>query len=598
MKKKLLLLSLVPLLLTSCGGENPTEPAGPGGTTTDKSVVKYTVTFVNTDMPSVQIEEGKTLAKPSDPEKANYLFVGWFMDAAFTTEVQFPLTITKDTSIYANFYSYQNAFEKARDNTIGEKVPGYEYDYTLQVTANYSNIAFNGNTTGNAKYVAETNDVSFYDEHVNSGSLFYDGTKYQMKKGNELHEISLDEDGHVNSYEIKQVGADYKYDSSSFAKAVFEYDGKKLKEIKPTQTANEYLLKTGFNFSAGVALVGKYVNHPLIEKKLGELPETSVNTGMYVTFTGDKLNSYRYEMHIDVQGLQFHLVYSLGFKNIGVAPTIHTKDLANVAITESEINSVKGEIDTYMNAYKALERSSYDFKLKTGVDFSMTNEINATIDGFTRRKLTGGTVYYLNDYEIDTDHKNADLYKDAGLKDCHGGRAKLTTGEVHDLKNKAIGSGYNDVKTVTHDPIDDYYLLDFLPVLGKINFIQKIADSKSGTTTYSIGTNNTGVANILTTLNTALRLNALGECSKDVKAYGAFDSSSVQVRDFSYNIIVTNGALSKVELDLEGMMKTSFPGSKDFTAVSDAQFKLDFDLTITNDGANFEPAATVDKIRK
>ena len=164
MKKKLLLLSLVPLLLTSCGGENPTEPAGPGGTTTDKSVVKYTVTFVNTDMPSVQIEEGKTLAKPSDPEKANYLFVGWFMDAAFTTEVQFPLTITKDTSIYANFYSYQNAFEKARDNTIGEKVPGYEYDYTLQVTANYSNIAFNGNTTGNAKYVE--NLIIYYTKNI------------------------------------------------------------------------------------------------------------------------------------------------------------------------------------------------------------------------------------------------------------------------------------------------------------------------------------------------------------------------------------------------------------------------------------------------
>lgn len=593
MKKRLLVLALIPFMLGACGGNTPSN----GGDDGEQQTIKYTVHFANTSMEDVQIEAGKTLSKPADPSKANSLFVGWYMDAAFNQEVSFPLTINAETTIYAQFYSYQEAFQKARNNTIGDDVAGYEYDYTLQITAEYMGLGLAGNTTGNSKYSSVSTDVSFYDSHVNSGALFYDGTKYSIKKGRELHEVSLDENDVVKNYKITEVGDDYKYDSSSFAKAVFEYDDTKLKEIKPTSTANEYELKTGFNASAAIALVGNYINHPMIEKIIGELPETSVDTGMYVTFSGDKLNSYRYTMVIDVSDVQFNLTYNLTFKNIGVAPTITPKAFNNTYVSNSDLENAKNEINGYLNAYKALEHSSYDFKAKTAVDYAKKNAINATIDGWTKRKVSGNNVYYLNDYEVDTDHKNADLYKATGLGDCHGGRVKLSTGEVHDLKKKVLG-GYSDVATVSNPGnVDDYYLLDILGMISNVSFIQKITDTSKNTITYAVGAETAGAVSVLKAFNDALRLNPLGESTADVKAFGSFSDSSVTVKNFEFKITIANGTLSEIKLEMNGKLSASFPGSRDFTQVQDAGYKLEYELKVNDDGSDYEPAATVDKVK-
>lgn len=596
MRRKILFLALIPLLLTACGGGNNT-PTPSGGGNSQQQVTKYTVTFANTSMSSVQIEAGKTLAKPADPSKANSMFTGWFLDADFTKEASFPMAINADTTLYAQFYSYQEAFQKARNNTIGNNVAGYEYDYTLQVSVGYMSLTLNGNTTGNSKYNASSTDVTFYDAHANSGALFYDGTKYSIKKGRELHEISLDENEVVKKYKISNVGDDYKYDSSSFAKAVFEYDETKLKEIKPTSTANEYQLKTGFNASAGIALVGNYINHPMVEKLIGEVPETNISTGMFVTFSGNKLNSYRYTMGIDVTGIQLNLTYSLTFKNQGAAPTISPKVFNNTYVSNSDVNNAKAEINGYLNTYKALEHSSYSFKAKTAVDYAKKNAINATIDGWAKRKVSSGTVYYLNDYEVDTDHKNADLYKSTGLGDYHGGRVKLSSGEVHDLKKKLLG-GYSDVATVSNPGnADDYYLLDILGMIDNVSFIQKITDSSKGTVTYAIGAETSGAVSILKAFNNTLRLNPLGESTADVKAFGSFQDSSVTVKNFKFKIIIASGALSEINLEMNGKLTASFPGSRDFTQAQDAGYKLEYNLKVNNDGASYEPAATVDKVK-
>lgn len=612
MKKQILLLTVLPLLLGACSsGNNPSSTSGgekssesstnstTSTTSTTSLVTKYTVTFANTSFPSVQIEEGKTLSKPADPKKDNCIFVGWYLDASFTTEVSFPLTITKDTTIYAKFYSYQEAFALARKNTIGDSVAGYEYDYTLKMDVTYLSVKLSGNTEGNTKYNASSTDVSFYDEHTNSGVLFYDGSKYQIKKARNLHEVSLDEDGIVKKYTIKEVGDDYKYDSSSFAKAVFEYDDTKLKEIKPTTVANEYELKTGFNASSGIALVGNYINHPIVEKIIGTLPETSVNTGMYVTFSGDKLNSYRYEMNVNVSSIQFALTYSLNFKNIGAAPTITPKVFNNTYVSETEVNKAKEEINTSLDAFKGLEHSSYDYKVKTAVGYEGKNDINATVKGFTKRKVSDSTVYYLNDYEVDTDHKNADLYKEHKLADCHGGRVKLSTGEVHDLKKKltSIGGVYEDYGVVSHQSIDDFYLLDVLAMIENVSFIQKITNKDKGTITYSVGSDNSGAASLLEMFNSALRLNALKECEVDVKAFGEFEKSTVSLKNFEFEIELLNGAFNKISLEMNGKYISSFPNSRDFTAKQDASFSLELSIEVSDDGLNYEPAETVKGVK-
>ena len=371
MKRKLFVLALLPLILCGCGDKSSNSQSGKdsGG---NQQVVQYSVHFANTNLSDVKVNAGGSLAKPNDPQKNNYIFVGWYSDAELTQEASFPMTINSETTIYAKFYSYQEAFQKARTNTIGDQVPGYEYDYTVVMTAGYMGLNLTGNTAGNSKYNASSNDVSFYDVHENSGVLFYDGTKYEIKKGAELHKISLDEDGVVKKYEIENVGEDYKYDSSSYAKAIFEYDDSQLHDIEKTSNPNEYKLNTGFNASAGIALVGNYVNHPMVEKLIGELPETSVNTAMYVTFTGDKLNTYRYVMSIDVSGIAFTVTYNLTFKNVGVAPTITPKVFNNTYVSNADVATAKAEIDSYINSYKAQEHSSYDYLVKSAVDYAKT----------------------------------------------------------------------------------------------------------------------------------------------------------------------------------------------------------------------------------
>ncbi len=594
MKKRDLLIipTLLGLFLTACGssGSGNSTPTGDSS-----GAQKYTVTYNGTNMSNTQVQEGGQLSKPTDPSKDGYIFVGWYTDANYSQEVSFPLTINGNTTIYAQFYSYKDAFARARNNTIGDSVTGYEYDYTLSMSAGYMGLALNGNTTGNSKYNKNSNDVKLYDVHTNSGALFYDGSKYEILKGNSLHSISVDENGSIKKYVIKDVGADYKYDSSSFAKAVFEYEDSKLKSITKTSTPNEYKLSTSFNASAGIALVGNYVNHPMVEKLIGALPETSVTTGMYVTFSGNKLNSYRYEMNIDVSGVSLTLNYGLTFKNSQSAPTITPAVFNDTAVSNSDVASVKNELNSIINYYKTQEHSSYEFEAKTAVDYAKKNAINATIDGFTKRKVSNGVSYYLNDYEVDTDHKNADLYKAKGLGDCHGARVKLSNGEVHDLKKKLLG-GYSDVATVSHNSVDDFYLLDVLANLNTITFIQKKTNSKSEVV-YYIGGDDASAVEVLNYFNNNLRLNPLGECSVDVKAFGSFQSSSVKVKDFKFSITVFNALITEINLTMNGALVASFPESRDFTNPDDAGFKLTYNLKVNNDGASYEPAAEVSKVK-
>ena len=592
MNKRALLILASAFLLASCGGEG--TPGDNPSSSSVSEVKRYTVTFANTDMPSVEIEEGAALTRPQDPSKANSLFVGWYLDASFAKEASFPLVIEKDTTLYANFYSYQEAFSKARANTIGEGVPGYEYDYTLDVKATYLGVGLTGKTTGKSQYAKDASEVTFYDAHVNSGALFYDGSKYQIKRGRDLHKISLDENDNVKSYDIEEVGEEYRYDSSAYAKAIFEYEDEKLKSISPTGNPGEYKLDVAFNPSQAIALVGNYLNHPMIEKLLGSLPETSVDTGMVVSFDGDSLDTYRYTMEINVADLQFSLVYSLTFQNQGKAPNIVPVELQGLSITSQDVANAKDEILASLDAYRSLESSSYDFLAKTAVGFAGKNDINATVDGFAKRKIVDGVVYYLNDYEVDTDLKNADLYKDKGLGDCHGGRAKLLNGETHDLKKKTFG-GYSDLGMIKESQEDAFYLLDFLSPLSKVTFVQE--KTASGKTTYAIGTTNQGGEEVLSAFNDLLRVNPLGECSVPVTPLGSFVAGSVSLKEFDFQIVLAGNALSEISLSLNGTFTTSYPGSRDFTTTQEASFAVDYSLSVTSDGASFAPASSVDKVK-
>ena len=67
----------------------------------------YDVTFVTpegaTTVDAQLIKNGDCAAKPADPTKEGWKFLGWYADAAFKTEFNFDAPITKKTSVYAKF---------------------------------------------------------------------------------------------------------------------------------------------------------------------------------------------------------------------------------------------------------------------------------------------------------------------------------------------------------------------------------------------------------------------------------------------------------------------------------------------------------------
>jgi len=70
------------------------------------ATVIYTVTFETNGgsaIDSLIVAEGGTMAEPTAPTKAGYTFDGWFTDSDLTTPAVFPLTITADITLYANW---------------------------------------------------------------------------------------------------------------------------------------------------------------------------------------------------------------------------------------------------------------------------------------------------------------------------------------------------------------------------------------------------------------------------------------------------------------------------------------------------------------
>ena len=78
--------------------------------------VNYTVSFDVAGGSAVAdqtVTNGKTAAKPADPAKEGYAFIGWYTDAAYTTPFAFDTTvITADTTVYARFEATNGALSE------------------------------------------------------------------------------------------------------------------------------------------------------------------------------------------------------------------------------------------------------------------------------------------------------------------------------------------------------------------------------------------------------------------------------------------------------------------------------------------------------
>ncbi len=587
-------------VLTACGGGSDPKPSVTPSTsitpTPSVSVVPtYTVTYHNTQIAAKTVNQGTQLQKPTDPTKAGHIFGGWYTDAACTVPATFPITVNNNVNLYAEFYSYANAFEKARVNTIGSAVEGYEFTHTTTIETTVNNIpvvgsqTLSGTTTGRTQY-SKNGAVNYYDKSVNSGLLLNDGTNYQIRRANSLQKITANEKGEMTKYEVEEVNAAYTFDSSSFAKALFTYSEEQLNAITPVAgKSNTYRLDTDRNFSSILESASNLLNSALVKKLISNIPENDVETEMFVTFASGKISSYTYEMHISVAEIQFDLVYKLDFVNPGQVPTINPQTF-DVALSPDEISNLSAEIENAVNALQAQEHSGYDYKVETGVDFGVTTgEINATVQGSALRKVSGSNVYFHNDIEIDTDLKNQDLYKDTGLEDVHVKRTKLANGEVHIIEKKVFMDSTQQVENYAPNATDSYFTLGLINQVGTLMYVDKKAEAQSGETVYVLGLSNQGAAAVLTYVNTEINVDPLDRSSANPLLFGSFTASSVELDKALCKVTVKGGKILSISLEMKGSFVTKFVGSAEFTVDKEADFKLNYTLTMNEEGETFEP---------
>ena len=112
------LLALSALSLVACGPGEEDTPA------------QYTVTFnYNYDgapAATVQtVEEGKTVAEPTDPERGEYTFTGWYTEAACSNEFDFATAITANITLYAGWreptgyiITFDQNYDGAEEQTV------------------------------------------------------------------------------------------------------------------------------------------------------------------------------------------------------------------------------------------------------------------------------------------------------------------------------------------------------------------------------------------------------------------------------------------------------------------------------------------------
>jgi len=89
----LVLLAITGLLaLSGCKNDSVPEPT------------RYTVKFETahgTAPADITVESGQKVAKPEDPTKDGWMFLGWYEDSGLTKEFDFSTLVTADTTLYA-----------------------------------------------------------------------------------------------------------------------------------------------------------------------------------------------------------------------------------------------------------------------------------------------------------------------------------------------------------------------------------------------------------------------------------------------------------------------------------------------------------------
>lgn len=142
---------------------------------------KYTVAYdIDGEVTTVKVSEGEVATIPTDPEKAGYRFLGWYVDGE---EYDFATPITEDITITAEFLKLT---EIDVETVVGNAIAtiASNDDYTIEYSDNTITITelaptkLVSETTGTGLVIAVRNILN--DDSVESITVTYNGVEYVM----------------------------------------------------------------------------------------------------------------------------------------------------------------------------------------------------------------------------------------------------------------------------------------------------------------------------------------------------------------------------------------------------------------------------------
>lgn len=583
--KRLLFCILFAFLLVGCtkaetqgggnnGGDDPTGDVGDQGGNSGNTdpveppapVITYTVTVYDEDgnKSTETVDQGDTFYEPTLTVDNEHMFCGWYFDKDLTKEATFPLAVNSDISLYPKVMTNKEYFLTARDKTVNSN---YTYEDTLSITTNVPLIS---DTMRKGIIKQRTSDdFSYLACYTSSGALLSDGESYILHKGNLREEIKLKEDGTLDGFSTKSIEDS---DSSTFAKAIFEYEADDIESLVYVSN-NKYELKTTANASSVISSILGIFNNPVISSIISVLPEVSPSYDMYVTYDGDYIDTYTYEFEVSATlpifgDVTLTVEYSLDFINYDT-PALEEPKVPSLFISSAEIDEAGNTFKTDLEEYKSKEVSKYKYELDINVE-DEESPYTANVQGEATRKHYNDNIYFNNHITTDTNFKTHPAYeKIEGIDGYEINRANIADGSVYSVTD--TWGWNNDIKNSTsRGNVDNYYLLIDSDIFSS-SYI--VVGQKTDKGSYSFILNNEGILKLLKLFNEQFYLE---EDSNEIKVLGIYDEDSVVVEEANIEVVYVEGILSEINITITGTIDTTY----DKNQLNDAEFEIEYSMKI------------------
>ena len=213
MKRTLLLLLLMAVVFSGCKKEDPV-------------ISEFIVTF-NTqggsNMDALKVLEGQKVAKPQDPTKENYIFSGWYKEAACTTVWDFEKeTVMSNVTLYAKWVEVAQACTVTFDSQGGSEVASLTVNKGEKLAKPTDPTKTDCSFLGWYKDAAYTSPWEFASDVVNDDITLY---ARWSNPGEAVHTVTFDTDG-GNEMEPASVKANEKViKPANPVKVGFEFKG-------------------------------------------------------------------------------------------------------------------------------------------------------------------------------------------------------------------------------------------------------------------------------------------------------------------------------------------------------------------------------------